>query len=77
MFQITMKTASDTESRGSVQLFYKCKSCGYMNELTWLSFSEDKSIIVSIVNRKETHESTCHKCDDVETLTIEVKEKNA
>ena len=74
MYQLTMKTASDTESRGIVQLFYTCKSCGYRNELNWLSFSDDKSIIVSIVNRKETNEYKCHKCDDVETLTIELKE---
>ena len=74
MYQLTMKTASDTESRGIVQLSYKCKSCGYMNELNWLSFSDDKSIIVTIVGKEEIHEFKCHKCDDIETLTIAVRE---
>jgi DNA-directed RNA polymerase subunit RPC12/RpoP len=74
MYHLTMKTASDTESRGMVQLFYKCKSCGYRNELNWLSFSDDKSIIVSIVGKEEVHEYKCHKCDDVETMTIGLRE---
>lgn len=76
MFQLIMKTASDTESRGNLQFFYKCKGCGYVNELTRLSFSDDKSIILKVVGGKEIHESKCHKCDDIETLTIEIKEKN-
>jgi hypothetical protein len=45
-----------------------------MNELNWLSFSDDKSIIVTIVGKEEIHEFKCHKCDDIETLTIAVRE---
>ena len=72
-FEITAKTKSGTDVRGNIQLFYVCKSCGHENQLLRLSPSS-----VAILLEKETHESMCHKCDDIEVIILEtnLKEKN-
>jgi hypothetical protein len=55
----------------TICLRYECKGCGYFNELVLLTaesrqFAEPGACV--------PHESLCHKCDDVEVITVEFGE---
>ena len=63
------KTADGRVILPTIRLEYVCKQCGYANELLLLTGGGRQSIDL---HECVPHESLCHKCDDVEIITVEV-----
>jgi len=51
-----------------IHVDYKCKKCGFTNELVMLTGEGHQFVDAS---KSVPHDSLCHKCDDVEIITIE------
>ena len=51
-----------------IHVDYKCKKCGFTNELVMLTGDGHQFVDAS---KSVPHDSLCHKCDDVEIITIE------
>ena len=74
--EIVMETQSGTEAAGHITLLYECKACGYWNELRRLSRINEDNIFATLPE-EEIHESLCHKCDDVEIVTLKTRIKDS
>jgi hypothetical protein len=63
------KTADGRVILPTIHLDYVCKQCGYANKLLVLTGADCQSVDL---HECVPHESLCHKCDDVEIITVEV-----
>jgi hypothetical protein len=72
--ELIIETQSGTETAGHIALFYKCKTCGHWNELRRLTRLNNGNVFATL-SEEETHESLCHKCDDVEVVTLRTRIK--
>ena len=71
VLQFQYKTADGRVLVPTIHIEYPCKKCGYVNKLVQLAGKGRQ-----FINPKEAapHNSMCHKCDDVEIITVEFDE---
>ena len=54
----------------TITMEYECKKCGYVNQLVRLNPYGTEATYAEL-DGSAPHESMCHKCDDVEIITLE------
>ena len=69
--QFRYKTSDGRVLLPTIRFEYKCKKCEYLNELIHLAGAGRQFVDL---NEATPYESVCHKCDDVEIITVEFKE---